>query len=324
MKALSFNRTGTPEDVLELVEKEIPTPNDDEVLIKVLGSPIHPADYLFIQGAYRYQPEFPDQTAGLEGAGIIESVGTNVALQKGSLVAFDARGAWSEYVLATGDAIVPLPDHFPTDKAVQFYLNPFTAWGLLEKSKAKRGEWLLLTAANSAVSGLVIQLAKRRGINVIAAVRNEKQADALKRIGADEVIHTNALFSAQIEAITSGKGIDAALDAVGGEMGTNILQNMAAGGRIIIYGLLSKDPVQLFNAQVIFKNLLIQGFGIRGFVQNQTEAQKKEMINTLISEMAKPSFELPVAEAFPMSQFKEALAANGQPGKKGKIILTGA
>lgn len=321
MRTLSFNKTGDPKEVLELMETEIPIPGDNEALIKVLGSPIHPADYFFIDGIYRYKPEFP-QTAGLEGAGVIESVGKNVSLQKGTLVAFDVRGTWSEYAIGSDRSIIPLPANFPIDKAAQFYLNPFTAWGLLEESGAKAGDWLLLTAANSTVSRLVVQLAQFREIKVIAAVRNLTQAEELKKIGADVVLNAeDELFAQQVKEITSGKGVNATLDAVGGETGTKILQSMASVGRVILYGLLSKAPVLYYNADIIFKNLEIKGFGVRGFLQKQNKAQRTKMINTLIEEMAKPSFELPVSQSFSLEQFKEAFTADKQPNKKGKNIF---
>lgn len=323
MNTLSFDKTGKPEEVLEVVEKKIPTPGDNEVLIKVFGSPINPSDTLFINGTYRYKPEFPQQTAGLEGAGIVEEVGKNAALQKGSLVAFATRGTWSEYITHVPDeSTVVLPNDFPVDKAIQFYLNPFTAWGLLEESQTKAHDWLLLTAGNSTVAKLVIQLAKLRKIKVAATVRDLEQADELKALGADAVLRAeDEYFSEQINDITSGKNINAALDAVGSETGTKVLQNMAANGRMIVYGLLSKEPVQYYNSRVIFKNLEIKGFGIRGFLQKQTKVQRAEMINTLIKELAKPSFKLPVAKAFTLEQFKEALEANKQHAKKGKIII---
>lgn len=321
MKILNFNKVGNPADVLRFAEKENPTPGDNEVLIKVLGSPIQPADIMFIEGRYRFKPEFP-QTAGLEGAGIVETSGKNAPDVTGKLVSFFERGAWAEYIVVSKESIVILPDNFPIDKAVQFYLNPFTAWGLLEESKLNAGKWLLLTAANSTVSHLVIQLAKLRGINVIAGVRDLKQTSELITLGADAVIlMEGAQFSEQINAITSGTGVHTALDAVGGMAGTNILQNMAANGRVIIYGLLSKEPVQFFNSQIIYKNLEVKGFGIRGFLKGLSKVQRNEMVQTLIEEIAKPSFELPVAGAFSLERFKEALAANDKRGTIGKIIF---
>lgn len=322
MKTLSFNKSGSPGEVLTLQEKEIPVPDDHEVLVKVWGSPIQPADYFFINGTYRFKPAFPCQTAGLEGAGTIEATGKKAKIDKGTLVAFDARGSWAEYVIVPEDSMVILPDEFPPDKAVQFYLNPFTAWGLLSESNVAPGDWLLLTAANSIVSRLVIQLARLREIKVIAAVRDLRQADELIALGAHVVLNAeDECFSKQLQTITSGIGINAALDAVGGQTGTAILQNMAPNGRIIIYGLLNKGPVQFYNAQVIYKNLLIKGFGIRGFLQDQSAAQRTEMIDTLIKEIARPSFDLPVAEKFPLEQFQDALAANDRHERKGKVLF---
>jgi NADPH:quinone reductase-like Zn-dependent oxidoreductase len=73
--------------------------------------------------------------------------------------------------------------------------------------------------------------------------------------------------------------------------------------------------------QIIYKNLRIKGFGIRGFLQMQSKVQRNEMVQTLIEEISKPSFELPVARAFSLEQFKEALAANDKRGITGKIIF---
>jgi NADPH:quinone reductase-like Zn-dependent oxidoreductase len=96
---------------------------------------------------------------------------------------------------------------------------------------------------------------------------------------------------------------------------------MAANGRVIIYGLLSKEPVQFYNAQIIYKNLEIKGFGVRGFLQGQNKEQRNEMVQTLIKEIKKPSFKLPVAGTFSLEQFKEALAANDGHDTTGKIIF---
>lgn len=322
MKALIFNQTGDPKEVLSLSELERPIPKEHEVLIKVLASPINPSDSFFIQGTYRFKPEFP-QVAGLEGAGMIEALGDNVHLPVGALVSFTSRGrgVWAEYIIAREEDIIILPNDFPVEKAAQFYLNPFTAWGLLDESTVKERGWLLLTAANSTVSKIVIQLARIRNSRIVAVVRDLQQSQELKAQGATEVLKQDDELIDKINEITSGKGSDAALDAVGGTAGTNVLQSMAAGGKVIIYGLLSKEPVQFHNSLIIYKNLHIKGFGIRGYLQSQTKLQRTEMINTLTEIMAKPSFQLPIEKSFPLEQFKEAFSAEAQRGRKGKIIF---
>lgn len=321
MKALIFNETGSPADVLSFEETAKPVPAPDEVLIKVIANPINPSDYFFIQGTYRFKPAFP-QVAGLEGAGTIESAGSEVPLPLGALVAFSGLGAWAEYVVVKADAVILLPADFPITKAAQFYLNPFTAWGLLDEAKVSAGDWLLLTAAGSAVSKIIIQLARLRNIRVIGTVRNPDQTEELKEMGAEEVLTPGDELTDRLTDITSGRGIDAALDAVGGQTGTHILQSLKPDGRLIIYGLFSKEPVQFHNSLFIYKNLNVKGFGIRGYLQQQNRAEREAMITTLINAIGNPSFQLPATKTFGLPEFKAALKEDSEKGRKGKVIFS--
>jgi len=79
MNAIFFNQTGDPQEVLAIGEFDRPSPGPGEILVKVHAASINPADILFIQGKYRIKPEFP-QIAGLEAAGVIESVGAGVLI----------------------------------------------------------------------------------------------------------------------------------------------------------------------------------------------------------------------------------------------------
>src|ERR1700678_4213696 len=108
MNTLAFNRTGSPEEVLQIIQKEKPLPGDKEVLVKVLAVPINPSDIYFIEGKYRFKPEFPDQTAGLEGAGIVEKAGRGVSIPEGALVSFFSGNTWAEYVLVPADELAVL------------------------------------------------------------------------------------------------------------------------------------------------------------------------------------------------------------------------
>lgn len=321
MKALIFNEPGNPEEVLEYSEIDKPVPGPNEVLVHVLGSPIHPADLMFIKGKYRYKPEFP-QTAGLEGAGIIEAAGDNTRTPPGTLVAFSARRAWAEYITLPELELIILPENFPVEKSIQFCLNPFTAWGLLDVSGTQSGDWLLLTAGNSAVSKVIIQLARLRNIRTIAVVRNIRQTEALKNIGANAVLSSDDQnIDDEIKGLTGGEGVNAALEAVGGETGTMVLRNTAPFGRVIIYGLLEDEPVKYFNSQFIFRNLILRGFGIRGYLQSQTKQQREDMLSVLIKEMGKPGFRLPVDGEYSPEKFKEALTENSMKNREGKVIF---
>jgi len=322
MKAIAFNKTGAPEEVLQVMEKEKPVPAAGEVLVRVLAGAINPADTFFIQGTYRFQPSFPGETAGFEGAGIVESAGKDVDIPAGTLVAFFYKKTWAEYAVVPATELSILPSDFPIEKAAQFSLNPFTAWGLLDTAQPVAGEWMLLTGANSAVSQILIQLAKQKGVRIIALVRDLAQAPALHALGADEVFDIeDPQLSGHIQRVTDGKGFNVAMDAVGGAIGTKIFENIAPFGRFILYGSIKKEPAQYFNAQLVYKNLTVKGFGVRAYLNELNRSQRAEMIKNLIEYIGKPSFQLPVAATFGLDQFKEALKNNSLNGRSGKILF---
>src|SRR4051812_26058091 len=112
MKAIYFEQTGDTQSVLSLKQFDKPTPGANQVIVKLLGSTINPADFFFISGTYRFKPEFP-QIAGLEGAGIIDSEGEGVDLLPGTLVCFFSKNSWAEYAAIPKDDIIILPPGFP-------------------------------------------------------------------------------------------------------------------------------------------------------------------------------------------------------------------
>ena len=322
MKAIAFNKTGTPEEVLQVIEKERPIPAAGEVLVKILASVINPADTFFIQGTYRFQPIFPDETAGFEGAGIVESAGKDAAIPIGSLVAFFYRKTWAEYAVVPASELTLLPRDFPIEKAAQFSLNPFTAWGMLEAAQPVPGEWALLTGANSSVSQILIQLAKQKGIHIIALVRDLAQAPGLRTLGADEVLDIeDPQLAEHVKQLTDGKGFNIAFDSIGGSIGTRIFENIAPFGRFIVYGSVKKEPGQYFNAQIVYKNLTVKGFGVRAFLNSLSKPQRDDMIHNLISILGKPGFQLPVAQTYGLDEFKAALKGNSQNSRPGKILF---
>lgn len=322
MYALQFTNTGEANDVLSLNEVKIPEPGENEIRVKVVASPINPADLLFINGKYRQKPQFP-QIAGIEGAGIIDKVGKNVTLQIGDLVSFRHKCAWAEYVILPLDKIISLPKNFPLDKACQMSLNPITAYALLEESKLKRNDWLLITAGNSAIAKIIVQLAKLKSINTILVVRklNETDRDELKKIGANAVFDTdtdNLLES--IAVLTNSKGINCIMDAVGGNTTTQLITSMASGGSILSYGLLSKESVYFHNSDIIFKNISIKGFGVDNWLNSTRKTKLRKMYSYLIETIQQSEFKMPSVKKYKLTDFKTALK-NYSTHVNGKLVF---
>lgn len=323
MKSIFFETTGAPEDVLQVKDIPIPDPGNNEVLVRLLASPINPADVLFINGRYRITPRFP-QIAGLEGVGIIEKVGKNLNYEAGTLVAFRHKGVWAEYAVIPVDRLIILPKNFPVEKGSQLALNPITAYALLDQANMKINDWLLLTGGTSAVSKIIIQLAKLKNINTIVMVRKDDEAKSLKQLGVAEVIsiHSEKILEKILE-ITNGRGVTCLLDAVGGPLLSELINIMALKGQIISYGLMDAANVTYHNSAVIFKNLTIRGFGIDAWLENNTE-KKKEAFDFLINTIVDEEFKMPVAAKFSLVDYQSAFNLYQSGVNHGKILLTSA
>lgn len=319
MKAIYFEKTGSLQDVLELGEFEKRQPGTNEVSVKVLASPVNPSDIYFVSGTYRIKPVLP-QKAGLEGAGIIEAVGKNVDLKVGSLVAFLQDGAWAESNIITKENLFPLPSNFPLEKAAQFIINPITAWGLLKEAQVKENDWLLVTAGNSSVAAIITQIAKFRKINIILTVRNEKYISGLKELGANEIIYlSKESLQERVNEITNGKGVAAALDAVSGKTGTEVLKCIAPNGTLIAYGRLDNEPVSLSYELLVYRFVSLKGFGVRSFIRAQTTKERNEMIQSLVEIIGDENFKLKQASEYALEDFKDAVEA--MQSYQEKIIL---
>jgi NADPH2:quinone reductase len=150
----------------------------------MVAASVNPGDFLFIENLYPEpkKPVFPGQIAGTHGAGVVVKVGQDVALEVGTVVAFSYYNAWVEYAAVPAEWLIPLPSHCPVEVAAQF-VNPITAWDLLRDAAVQPGDWLALTAGNSAVSTMVLNFAKPKKVNVISIVRTVQEHLNPERMG---------------------------------------------------------------------------------------------------------------------------------------------
>ncbi len=320
MKTLYFNEKGKAEEVLKLGEKPIPDLLANEVRVKVKASPINPADLMFIERVYRVEPVFP-QTAGFEGVGTIADKNGNADFPDGSLVAFRHKNIWAEFANIPKEKIVLLPDSFSFEKAAQLSLNPLTAWALLDELKAKENEWIILSAGNSAVSKLIIQFAKNKGIKTIPIIRNNDQKEELLNLGANLVlISDDEKIAEQIGELAKTERISGFLDAVGGKITSKIIKTISANSHIIHYGLYDDQNTEYHSSDIIFKNLTIKGFGIDAWMNSKTKTEKKQIWANIMGEVIKPDFRMKISGKYSLENFKEAIIESRKI-KDGKILF---
>ena len=214
MKAIVRERYGPP-DVLELRDVEIPTIDDDSILVRVRAAAINAYDWHMMRGrpslvrivAGLRKPK--SSAMGVDVAGQVEAVGKNVTQFRPGDEVFGSRsGSLAEYVRGTSQSfLVPKPARLTFEQAAAVPMAASTALqGLRNKGQIKPGQKVLINGASGGVGTFAVQIAKALGAHVTAvcSTRNVEQARSL---GADEVIdYTKEDFT------RSGRRYDLILD----------------------------------------------------------------------------------------------------------------
>jgi NADPH:quinone reductase-like Zn-dependent oxidoreductase len=203
MRAVRSHETGAP-DVLRVEEVERPVPGAGEVLVRVAGAGVNPADNGMRAGALPIPITLP-HVPGYDVSGTVEALGADVdALAVGDAVVgflpMSGDGAAAEFVVAPAEVLVAAPSGIPLADAAALPSVGLTAWqALFEIAGLEAGQRVLIVGAGGTVGGYAVQLAKRAGAEVIATASPRSRASVLAA-GADQVIdHTE---SAVRDAVT--------------------------------------------------------------------------------------------------------------------------
>jgi len=327
MNFLKIESFGKPDEVIMFAQRDCPTPNKNEVLIKMIKACINPSDLLTIRGIYASRITLP-YIPGFEGVGKVVSVnqGGNKSLIGQRVVTLCGHGTWQEYIVAPKHNTIIVPNELSDNTAAQLYVNPLTAWLILKKLAIKCNQYLLLNACNSAIGKLFCQLAKVFGFKVIGLVRDDKHINSLLSFGASTVINTslynsfNTLNKA-IKEFTDNQPIQHGLDAVGGSSGLYLAQALGKNAHFIQYGLMSNQPLPQRIWSSPPNNIHMELFHLRSWLYKTTPEARRKTFNEMLSCFTQNDLKLPIAQTYPLNQAKEAILHAQTPGKSGKILF---
>jgi len=185
----------------------------------------------------------------------------------------------------------------------------------------EEGQWIAQSAANSAVGGYVIQLAKQRGIKTVNIVRREGLDEDLKAKGADVVLIDGPDLAEQIAAATGNAPIVLALDPVGGDTYSRLAESLGYGGTLVTYGVLSGKPATLNTGQVIFNDTRLRGFWLYKWYQTATMKDKQEAFGQVIPLIANGTLKANIDSRFTVDQIEQAVTRAWEGGRNGKVLI---
>jgi len=240
--AVRIHEAGGPE-VLKWEEVEVGDPGQGEVKIRQRAAGLNFIDVYHRTGLYPQQLPF---TPGVEGAGVVEAVGTGVTnVQAGDRVAYAGPiGGYAEERLIAADRVVKLPDAISTEQAAAMMLQGLTARMLLRAvHRVEPGETILIHAAAGGVGLIVCQWAKALGATVIGTVGSEEKAELARAHGCDHpIVYTRQDFAAEVDRITRGEKLPVVYDSVGRDTFMKSLDCLRPRGMMVSFGNASGPP----------------------------------------------------------------------------------
>lgn len=317
-----------PESTLEIVQKPIPEAAPGHVVVQIKLRPINPTDMFAIRTGRFTRFANEPVTPGSEGYGIVYSVGEGVTRVKPGqrVVPFvwegllhGGGGSWQEYVSVKENMLTPIPDSISDEKAAQFIINPWAAYGMLKDLAVPKGEYILQTAAGSVLGRQVIQLAKHWGIKTINVIRRPEQAEELKLLGADEVIcSTTEDIVARVKEITGKKLAYGSLDCVGGTLTKSVLASTRRGGQVFLYGILAGDDA-VVRINDLFRQVHVTGWLLSNYwdIEEKRKEYTEEVLKLLELNVIDPYS----GEKFDLADYKAAIKKSEQVSRGGKVLL---
>jgi len=192
----------------------------------------------------------------------------------------------------------------------------------MEELALKPGEWLLQTAACSTLGRVVLQIARLRGFKTINVVRRREQVEELKALGADEVIcTTDENLNERVKEITGKARLTKAIDAVGGKTAAAVFQALGRGGVMLVYGLLSMEPMRIDGGRMIFTTTTIRGFWLSQWLGAASPERQQAVTGEMLRSMAANEIVPPVEAEYPLAEVLAAVAHAERPGRSGKVLL---
>ena len=246
VKAIRMTRSGGPE-VMEYVDVEVGEPGPGEVRIRQMAIGLNYIDVYFRTGAY---PQDYPAGIGMEGAGVIEAVGSGVTHVKvGDRVAYASRptGAYAEVRVMPAAVLVRLPESISFETGAAMMLLGLTVQYLFRSTFAlKGGETILFHAAAGGVGLIACQWARALGVTMIGTVGSDEKAALAKSHGCVHTINYNKEnFVERVKEITGGKGVPVVYDSIGKDTFTGSLDCLSPLGLLVSYGSAS-GPVPPF------------------------------------------------------------------------------
>ena len=337
MREIVIPRFGPP-DVFQVRERPDPVPAEGEIRVRVRAVGVNFADVLARLGLYPDAPR-PPVVVGYEVSGHVDAVGRSVVgfAEGDRVVALTRFGGYADAVVVPANRAFHFPDALSDAEAAAVPVNFLTAaLALYRMAALSPGETVLIQNAGGGVGTAAVQLARSRRATVIGTASAFKH-DALRRLGVDHAIdYREADVASDVRTITHGRGVDVALDPIGGRSFTDSYRLLAPLGRLVVFGLSAaatgerRSAWRAFRAwkttpwfnpmSLINRNVGVFGLNI-GHLWDEGRALAP-LMTLLMNELREGRLTPVVSRTFPLEKAADAHRFLQERQNIGKVVLT--
>ncbi|WP_310476070.1 NAD(P)H-quinone oxidoreductase [Sandarakinorhabdus sp.] len=323
MTAIDPAAPGGPE-VLQPVTRPVPQPGPTDVLVQVAAAGVNRPDVLQRLGLYPMPPGTPT-IPGLEIAGIVVAVGDAVTRWRPSdaVCALVAGGGYAQYCTAPESQCLPVPAGMAMTDAAGLPETWFTVWSnVMDRGRARPGETILIHGGTSGIGITALQLAAEVGLKAIVTCGSDEKCAAATAHGAAHAINYKTQdFSAEVLALTGGKGVDIVLDMVGGDYVPKNIACLGDDGRHVSIAF-QRGPTAEVNLGLVMRKRLV----LTGSMLRPRPIAFKAAIAETLEGVIWPAFEAgrltPVTDMlFPLAEAAAAHQRMEAGAHVGKIVL---
>jgi len=320
MEAIVITHPGAA-DVLALVERPVPVPARNEVLIRVKAAGLNRLDIEQRKGLYPAPAGVPSDIPGVEVAGIIEQCGAEVVNRQvgDEVCALLGGGGYAEYAVADAGSCLPVPGNLNLIEAASLPEALFTVWhNVFQRGQLKAGENLLVHGGSSGIGITAIQLAKAFNAKVYATAGSDDKCTACESLGATQCINYKSQdFEEQLKPI----GIDVILDMIGGDYMPKNIAVLNPEGRLVYINAKSA-ALQGSIFSIMKKRLTLTGSTLRSRDIKFKADLAKEITTHVLPLIEDGKFKPVIYKTFSLQQAAQAHQLMESSEHIGKIILS--
>ncbi len=319
MKAVVITAFGEP-DVLRVESRKLPAISDSQVLVEVKAAGINRPDIFQRKGHYPAPPDVVQDIPGLEVAGVVLEVGSEVSRwSKGDEVCcLIAGGGYAECVAVEADCCLPIPNGLSFAEAASLPETVFTVWdNVFRRGALKRGEHLLVHGGSGGIGSAAIQLAKACGAQVSTTSGSAEKCAYCISLGADRVINYKEQDFAEV---LRADGLDVILDSIAGDYFEKNVALLRPEGRLVHINAVKGKQVSLDIVKLMQKRLTLTGSTLRSR-DIEFKAQLAREVQEFIWPLVGTSFKPQVFKAFPYTAAEDAHRLLEDGDVFGKLVL---